>query len=99
MQRIDLLPHIGEIGRAARRARLDEHPADKINTVVEPERQEAADRYDGEQNRECESGDMPAHEVDVRGLVEKNQRAHGDRDLKSSGLERDGFGTEAMQPR
>jgi hypothetical protein len=49
MKRVELLPHIGEVRRPGGDANLDQGAADKVDAVIEPDRQKQHDRRDRQQ--------------------------------------------------
>src|SRR6202043_1217191 len=76
VERIELLPHIGKIRRPGSRANLDQRTADKVDPVIEPDRQEQHDRADCQQPGERKPDLVPSHEVDFRRAPDDNQRSH-----------------------
>src|SRR6185369_13279862 len=58
------------------RTHLDQRAAFEIDAVVQPFRQEDADRQRGQQQRERKPIDMPAHEIDPRRAPDYDQRSH-----------------------
>src|SRR6266478_4732578 len=76
MKRVELLPHVGEVRRPGGDANLDQGATDKVDAVIEPDRQKQHDRRDRQQERQGKPYLVPSHEVDFRRAPNDDQRSH-----------------------